>query len=72
MTSTGKIPKGENISLSCSFWYDSKIYISNRELEYVNDTTYHASVGSYVANNVIASISPAPAQCVPVMILTYK
>lgn len=67
-----KAIKGEAIRLTTTFWYDSKIYIASRKIDFVSNTSLSIDNATGIVTDAITIPVVANAQCIPVKIVGYK
>lgn len=67
------IAKGENANLSANFLTENQLYMSTRQMDYVDDNHYKFNNCSSITNSNITILnSSSPAQCIPAMIIAKK
>lgn len=67
------IAKGENANLSAIFLTGTQLYMSTRQMDYVDDNHYTFNNCSSITNSNITILnSSSPAQCIPAMIIAKK
>lgn len=64
--------KGESIRLITTFWYDSKIYIANRKIDFTTSTSVAVDNATGIETGAITSPVVVNAQCIPVYFVGYK
>lgn len=64
--------KGESIRLITTFWYDSKIYIANRKIDFTTSTSVAVDNATGIETGAITSPVVTNAQCIPVYFVGYK
>lgn len=64
--------KGENIRLTTTFWYDSKIYIANRKIDFTTSTSVAIDNATGIETGAITTPVVANDQCIPVYFVGYK
>lgn len=67
------IKKGESANLSTIFLTGSQLYISTRQMDYVDDTHYTFDDCHSATNISIGTLNASsPAQCIPIFIISHK
>lgn len=64
--------KGESIRLITTFWYDSKIYIANRKIDFTTSTSVAIDNATGIETGAITTPVVANAQCIPIYFVGYK
>lgn len=64
--------KGESIRLITTFWYDSKIYIANRKIDFTTSTSVAVDNATGIETGALTTPVVANAQCIPVYFVGYK
>ena len=67
-----KAIKGEDIRLTTTFWYDNKIYIASRKIDFVSNTSLSVDNATGIETDAITTPAVTNAQCIPVKIVGYK
>ena len=64
--------KGESIRLTTTFWYDSKIYIASRKIDFTTSTSVAIDNATGIETGAITTPVVANAQCIPIYFVGYK
>lgn len=64
--------KGESIRLITTFWYDSKIYIANRKIDFTTSTSVAIDNATGIETGAITIPVVANDQCIPIYFVGYK
>lgn len=64
--------KGESIRLTTTFWYDSKIYIANRKIDFTTSTSVAIDNATGIETGAITTPVVVNAQCIPIYFVGYK
>lgn len=64
--------KGESIRLITIFWYDSKIYLANRKIDFTTSTSVAVDNATGIETGAITTPVVANAQCIPIYFVGYK
>lgn len=64
--------KGESIRLITIFWYDSKIYLANRKIDFTTSTSVVIDNATGIETGAITTPVVVNAQCIPMYFVGYK